>query len=72
MDAEHCRFIDDDVVKRDPEDFKKALLTRLAELNTVNRGPGRNLFVHHHSKDSDRADDVGGGPRNLEAASKWR
>jgi len=59
-DQEHRRFVDDNVVKCDPEDFKSALLARLAQPNSKSRGPGRNLFVHHHTKDANSADEVGG------------
>ncbi len=64
-DGEYRQFIDDDVVKCDPEDFKTVLLNRLAQLASEDRSSSRNLFVHHHTNDTESADDVGGNAEDF-------
>lgn len=64
-DEQYRQFIDDDVVKCDPEDFKTVLLNRLTELATEDRSASRNLFVHFHTKDTECADDVGGNAEEM-------
>ena len=66
VEPDYRQLLDQDVVKCDAEDFKTTVLKdRLAELTVKPRPPGQNLFVHHHTKDADSADEVGGTIEDL-------
>lgn len=66
VELDYRELLNQDVVKCDAEDFKTTVLTdRLAQLNVTQRPSGKKLFVHHHTKDAERADEIGGAAEDL-------
>jgi hypothetical protein len=70
VETDYRELLDRNVVKCDAEDFKTVLKDRLTELTAKPRPSGRNLFVHHHTKDTESADEVGEVAQDLSDAIK--